>query len=76
MSKVIGAALVGLIGMMDTGAALASTAQCVNGDDTQMYNMARTLGASTSAHIVWDPATGNIKRFLNYCGSAPDSADP
>jgi hypothetical protein len=76
MTKAIRAALVCLMGMIGANAATASTAQCVNCDDTQMYSMARTLGASSAAHIVWDPATGNIKRYLNYCGSAPNSADP
>lgn len=76
MNKVMGAALAALMGMTAANVALASTAQCVNCNDTQMQSMARTLGASSSAHIVWDPATGNIKRFLNYCGSAPNSADP
>lgn len=75
MWKVTGAALAGLVGIATTNTAAAAAAQCVNCDDTQMYNMARTLGASSSAHIVWDPATGNIKRYRNYCGSAPNSAD-
>ena len=75
MWKVIGTALVGLVGVVAANTAAASTAQCVNCDDTQMYNMARTLGASSSAHIVWDPATGTIKRYLNYCGSAPNGTN-
>lgn len=76
MWKAMSAALAGLFGISATNTAAAAAAQCVNCDDTQMYNMARTLGASSSAHIVWDPATGNIKRYRNYCGSAPNGTDP
>ena len=76
MNKVMGLAFAGLVGMVCADVAMATTAQCVNCSDTQMDNMARTLGASSSAHIVWDPATGNIKRYLNYCGSAPNSVEP
>lgn len=76
MNKVMGVVFAALVGMVCADAAVATTAQCVNCSDTQMYNVARTLGASSSAHIVWDPATGNIKRYLNYCGSAPNSVEP
>lgn len=75
MWKLMSAAAVGLIGLTVAGVALAGAAQCVNCDDTQMYSLARTLGASSFAHVIWDPATGNIKRYLNYCGSAPNGAD-
>lgn len=69
MNKVIGAALVCLMGVIGANAATASTAQCVNCSNAQMYNMARTLGASSSPHLVWDPATGSVGRYRNYCGT-------
>lgn len=55
-------------------AAQAATARCFNCSDAQMFSMARSLGASSLAHIVWDPVSGNVKRYRNYCGSAPNSA--
>jgi hypothetical protein len=70
MSAVISALLIG------APAADATTAQCVDCNDEQMVNKARTLGASSSAHIVWNPVNGSIKRFRNYCGSAPSNTDP
>lgn len=76
MNKVWGAAVVCLLGMLGGEAARAATAQCVNCDDTQMYNMARSLGASSAAHIVWDPADGDVKRYRNYCGSGTNSINP
>ncbi|MBL8298583.1 MAG: hypothetical protein JNN30_09580 [Rhodanobacteraceae bacterium] len=57
-------------------AAHAATVQCVNCSDAQLYNTARTLGASSTAHIVWDPADGDVRRYRNYCGSAPNGTSP
>jgi len=75
-NRVAGAVLVfGLIASAANPAAAAAV-QCVNCTEAQMYNAARALGASTSAHLVWDPATGNIKRYRNSCGSSPNSAEP
>jgi len=69
--------LAALAAMFFMGQAVqAATAQCVNCNDAQMYDMARSLGASPTAHIVWNPASGNVKRFRTYCGSAPNAADP
>lgn len=75
-NRFAGLALIGGIAAGAANTAAAAAAQCVNCTDAQMYTMARTLGANTSAHIVWDPATGKVKRYRNYCGSAPNSADP
>lgn len=69
MRKLIGCALTGLLGFVGANSAIAATAQCVNCDEMQMYNLARTLGAGSSAHIIWNPATGDVKRYRNYCGS-------
>jgi hypothetical protein len=52
----------------------AATVQCVDCSEAQMYNKARSLGASPTAHIVWNPANGDIRRYRNYCGSAPNAA--
>ncbi len=69
-------ALAALAAMFFMGqTAQAATAQCVNCSDAQMYDKARSLGASPTAHIVWNPANGNVKRFRTYCGSAPSAAD-
>lgn len=67
-----GVALAGVLGRSAANTASAAAAPCVNCDDTQMHDLARRLGASASAHIVWDPATGNVRRYRNYCGSAPN----
>ena len=54
----------------------AATVQCLNCNDAQMHNKARSLGANASPHIVWNPANGAVKRYRNYCGSAPNVTTP
>ncbi|WP_313920235.1 hypothetical protein [Tahibacter sp.] len=64
-------AIGGVVLLLVVGSVSAAV-QCVNCSDTQMYSKARTLGASPTAHIVWNPANGAIKKYRNYCGSAPN----
>lgn len=40
-----------------------------------MYNSARSVGASPSPILVWDPADGDVKRFRNYCNTL-NGVDP
>ncbi len=63
----------GVFFLLVAGSASAAAVQCVNCSDAQMYAKARTLGASPNAHLVWNPANGAVKKFRNYCGSAPNA---
>ncbi|HVJ62940.1 MAG TPA: hypothetical protein VM555_09530 [Tahibacter sp.] len=69
---IVASAAVALLAAVST--VKATSVQCLNCSDAQMYAKARALGASAAVHIVWNPANGNIKRYRNYCGSAPNAA--
>ena len=69
MRKTFLATVVGVAGLVGAQMADAATAQCANCTDAQMYSMARSLGPSPSPHLVWNPSSGDVKTYRNYCGS-------
>ncbi|HJU40111.1 MAG TPA: hypothetical protein VJ724_11105 [Tahibacter sp.] len=74
MRMIVAIAAVALLVVVS--AANAASVQCLNCNGAQMHAKARTLGASPTPHIVWNPANGHVKQYLNYCGSAPNVAPP